>query len=239
MNADEPLVVEVTSGRIHRGGDELNLSSKTIELLTALAVEARPVARDILLARLWPDQGSDSTRNALKMCVHRARRQVGDKHAVLVGHGLYRLGDRVITDIARVAAISDAMRDRRAEVRSEARLIFNSLRAGRPSTFAHWEWFAPFEQRLEAITADLGLSLARAALEVGDVESSLAYASALADLDPCDEAATEIMIRAHLKRGERPLAISKFRRLARSLRDELDVEPSYALRALLERQYYV
>jgi DNA-binding SARP family transcriptional activator len=223
--------IEVATGRLCRDGEPLKLSFKTLELLIALAVESRPLAKEILLERLWPDQPRASAQNALKMLVHRTRRHAGDPQLVIVKNGMYELGSHVTTDVRLMRHVLAAPHERP----DNATELLDALLEGRPSAFAAWDWFAPFEQQLLGITADLGLALGREALQNGNVDRALFYSQALVQLDPCDEAATELLIRAHLARGERHLAISKYRRLERSLKRELDAQPSFSVEELLKR----
>lgn len=227
--APPALNVELASGRIHRGGKELKLSLKTTELLIALASEGKPMSRDALVEKLWSDQPADSARSALKMAVHRARHQIGDQDAIISVQGCYALGEKVCTDAARLFG-----RDLPDSDRTDIERLFDSLRAGRPAHFAGWDWFLPFEEALIALTTELGLSLATRAFKNGDIDKALEYASVLTTMDACNESATELIIRAHLERGERGLAVSRYQRLIHSLRRELDVAPSETIRTLFD-----
>ena len=222
-HAPSGLRVEVASGRILRDGKPVEATLKTHELLVALAAEGHPVPRETLLERLWPDQSAEDARNALKMCVYRARQQLDDAEIVTVRGGLYELGPHVQTDIHHLFDDTGADREQ----------LFEALSAGRPSLAVTWPWFAAIESRLVARTAELGLALATDALKAGEIERALRIASILTTLDPCDELATELAIRVHLQRGERGSAVNVYRRLLRSLKDELDVEPSESIRNLL------
>lgn len=235
LNGDEthsqgPAIrIEVATGRVCKDGKPQKISFKTLELLIALAVEARPLAKEILLERLWPEQPSASAQNTLKMLVHRARQHIGDPQLVVVKNGMYELGRHVATDVRVMRGIRNTPHTRL----EEATELLEVLLEGRPSAFAAWDWFAPFEQQLLGITADLGVALGREALQSGNIDRALFYSQALVQLDPCDEAATELLIRAHLARGERHLAISKYRRFARSLKRELDAQPSFSVEDLM------
>ncbi len=219
-----PLAIEIATGRIRRDGETLSLSLKTSELVMALAAAGRPVARDVVVEQLWPEQEPEKARSALKMAVHRARQQIGEPDAILVERGMYALASHIKTDVHLLRG--DAARGNLLQ-------LFEQLSHGRPSHFTAWSWFHQYEDRLIALTTRLGLQLAGEALSAGDVDMALRYASVITNMDPCDETAAEVAIRAHLERGDRNQAISQYRRLLRSLREELDVEPSDAVRRLL------
>lgn len=220
------LFIQTACGRVLRGAQEIKLSLKSLELLMALAVETRPVPRDIVLSRLWPEQPVGAAYSALKMCVHRTRQQIGDAHAIEVENGVFRLGSAVSTDAQLLFAPGPPIGIQ------EQQQLLDSLLAGRPAVFSNWDWFAAFEEKFVGATRTLGISLSREALEGGEVDRALTYARALAHIDPCDEDATELLIRAHIERGERGAALAEFRRFTRSLKHELDLEPSPALREL-------
>lgn len=223
--ADEYIFVEVARGRVSKGDRELQLSLKSLELVMALAVSGAPVTRDVLFEQLWPGQATDAARSALKMAVHRTRQQLGDPDAIVVRQGMYALGGAVVTDARALFG-----EERNGE---DPHTTFERLSGGRPSIFTTWEWFRSYEERLISRSTKIGLSLAMDAFARGDTASALHYASLLTNLDPCDETATELAIRAHLQLGERSLAISRYRQLLRALKNELDVEPSESIRTLL------
>lgn len=217
--------IEIANGHVYRDDAEISLSRKNLELCMLLAVEGKPLSRDAIFARLWPDQAPDATYSTLKMCVHRTRQQLGAQDAILAQRGCYTFNPDVSTD-ARM--LLDSM------AKAEPAAVFEMLRRGRPSEFAAWDWFIPVEERLIATTIDLGLELASRALNEGAVEKALEYAALLTNIDPTSEEATEVLIRAHLERGERSLAISRYQRLLRSLKGEMQAEPSLHIQRLMQ-----
>ncbi len=90
------------------------------------------------------------------------------------------------------------------------------------------------ESRLRATTHALGAFLADHALLMSDHVRALAIAESLVRLDPLDERAWEIAIRAHLAAGDPGHAMREYRRYAALLSSELDVEPPADLKRLLE-----
>jgi DNA-binding SARP family transcriptional activator len=224
IGAKSTIRIEIASGHVYRDDAEVSLSRKNLELCMLLAVEGKPLSRDAIFSRLWPEQAPDATYSTLKMCVHRTRQQLGVPDAIVAQRGCYALAGDVATD-ARML-LDQA-------VKSDPAAVFDMLRRGRPSEFAAWDWFLPIEERLIATTIDLGLELASRALNEGMVEKALEYAALLTNIDPTSEEATEVLIRAHLQRGERSLAISRYQRLLRSLKSEMQAEPSLHIQSLV------
>jgi DNA-binding SARP family transcriptional activator len=107
------------------------------------------------------------------------------------------------------------------------------LREDRAGALEQWEWFAPAVQRMNDLRTMIAHRLASDALERGDPDAALAYASDVISYDPCDEPAREMVIRAHLALGDRAAALRTYRQYRDVLKSELQVEPSATLSALV------
>ena len=233
---DAPLVISLADGTVSRGDEPVEVSDGVLALLAALAVEPH-VTRDRLIDRLWPDLPDDSAYNALKMCVHRARRQLGDPAAIVITRGGYALAREIRVDFR---VLQHALeRHEAGDVIPEAELselgaTFARLARGRPAAFANWEWFEPVEKTLVAATHELGAVLGERALRAGEHVLALAIAHALIRLDPLDERARRVAIGAHLAADDRGAAVLEYRGYKAVLHAELDVEPSSDLKRLLD-----
>ncbi len=86
----------------------------------------------------------------------------------------------------------------------------------------------------KSATHEVGAFIAAQALRHGDHVRALAIAQMLTKLDPLDEGARRVAIRAHLAANDRGAAILEYRSYRALLHDELDVEPSSDLKQLLE-----
>lgn len=232
--ADAPLVVVLADGTLSRGEERIDVSEGVLALIVALAIETQPVGRERLVDRVWPDLHDESAYNALKMCVHRTRQQLGDPGAIVVTRGGYTLAPEIEIDLRAIEAALERIR-RNADVQEpELEAMFERLARGRPAFFANWEWFEPVERILETATHELGAFIAASALVQGDHVRALAIAQMLTKLDPLDEGARRVAIRAHLAANDRGAAILEYRSYRVLLRTELDVEPSPDLKQLLE-----
>ena len=233
---DAPLLISLADGAVWRGEERIDVSEGVLALLLALAVDSHSVTRDRLVDRLWPDLQDESAYNALKMCVHRARQQLGAPGAIVVSRGGYALAPEVEVDLRWLQRTLDRMRRDTLAPEDAARLatVFESLVRGRPAAFADWEWFEPVEQTLEAAAHEVGAFIAARALAEGDHVRALGIAQALTKLDPLDESARQIAISAHIAANDRSAAILDYRAYKALLRSELDVEPSAELKQLLD-----
>jgi len=170
------------------------------------------------------------------MSVYRARKQLGAAAAIRTTERGYRISEDAVVDTRFLPQIVRAIRTRSIPKAIEARLdtIFQQLVTGRPAAYEPWEWFAPFERELCDAAREIGLYLANRALREGSPERALEIARALATLDPLDETAYELEIRVHLARGDRASALQTYRRYAQDLQAKHGMEPSPALRSLVD-----
>lgn len=230
------IQLDVVSGKVFVDGAEAAVRGSALALVVALACEPRDVSTETLSQRLYPGTAREQAYDALKMCVYRARKQLGGPGAIETTERGYRLADDVIVDIRFLNQIVRAIRSRSIAKAIEMRLdaIFEQLVGGRPAAYATWEWFAPLERTLCEAAREIGLYLADRALRAGDSERALQLARRLTEMDPLDETAHELAIRVHLARGDRASALQRFRRYADDLQAQHGMEPSPALRALVE-----
>lgn len=228
--------VDVMTGKIHKDGEEVSIRGTALALIVSLATEARDTSTEVLCERLYPGISGDQAYSALKMCVSRSRKQIGLRSVIETTERGYRLSENVVLDIRFLPQIVRAVRTRSVAKAIETRLaaIFEQLAGGRPAAYAGWEWFAPVERTLRSSAREIGMYLAERALRDADTERVLDIAQQLAALDPLDETAHELAIRVHLTRGDRASALHTYRRYAEDLHAQHGMEPSPALRAMVE-----
>ncbi|HKU68011.1 MAG TPA: BTAD domain-containing putative transcriptional regulator [Candidatus Baltobacteraceae bacterium] len=228
--------IEIVTGKISKDGGDLPMRGASLELLVALAAEGREVSVDVLCERLYPGLPREQAYGALKMCVYRARKHLSAPGAIGTTERGYRLAEDIVVDTRFLPQIVRAIRTRSVAKAIEARLesIFEQLVRGRPAAYESWEWFVPFERDLCNAAREIGLDLANRALREGAPDRALEIARALAALDPLDETAYELEIRVHLARGDRASALQTYRRYAGDLQEKHGMEPSPALRLLVD-----
>jgi LuxR family transcriptional regulator, maltose regulon positive regulatory protein len=82
---------------------------KPLSLLKAMLVSRNGVEIDVLLDRYWPDLDGDAARNAFDLAVHRLRKFLKHKNAVVVSQGRLLLNDRAVwVDAFVLAGLGDA-----------------------------------------------------------------------------------------------------------------------------------
>jgi DNA-binding SARP family transcriptional activator len=221
---------------VRRADVPISISEGGWGLLLSLALQRRPVHRDVLCDRLWPAMSLEAGYNALKMCVRRTRLQLESPDAIVSTQGGYALADWVRVDLAEIEQLEAAIGagSLKSESLPVVRAYFNGMRHGRPANFASLEWFSATEQRLESICRRFGEFLAQSAIHGKDYPAALEIAEYLIALDPLDESARKLKIMAHVAANDAATAKRELRQYAKILKQELDVEPSRELIALIK-----
>ncbi len=229
----------VLDGNVLSGSEQLPLRERELELVIALALERRPLTREALVSRLWPDVSSDEANAALRTAVYRLRKQLRDPAAVVSTAAGYRIAETIPVDLLeaeqfvagarRLGALSDRERTRLTT-------LFETLSGGLPTVYARWEWFAAYEQRPRDLLHDVGVVLAEDDLRRDDADAALARAEMLLRADPLDEPANEIVIRAHVAAGRKSEALRRYRRYRDALQREYGAAPDAGLSRLLDER---
>lgn len=213
-----------------RGDDATELRAiltqpRPLALLTYLAL-ARPRGfqrRDTLLALLWPEQGEEAARNALRQTVHRLRKALGD--GVLDGRGSGELGlvaDRFTTDVVDFEAKLDA-----GDAAAALDLYRGDLLPGfHISDAPEFErWLDTERDRLKRRAISAAWGLADAASHDGRPADAGFWARRAAELTPDDEATAQRLIRTLCASGDRSGALRAYESFVRRLGED-DDEPS-------------
>ena len=227
----------VLEGSVLDGTERLPLRERELELVLALALERRPLTREALVSRLWPNVAQDEANAALRTAVYRLRKQLRHPSAVVSTAAGYHLAATIPVDLHEAEQfVAGARRLGALNDRERARLtsLLDRLSDGLPTIYARWDWFAPYEQRTRDLLHDAGVALANDDLRRGETGAALARAETLLRADPLDEPANEIAIRAHVAAGRKSEALRRYRRYRDALHREYGVAPDAELTSLLE-----
>ncbi len=228
---DETITIDIVRGGVTaRDGSHLRVAERTLALLALLVTEGGTVRRERAIDLLWPNLEPLAASNALKACLHRTRRQLGDARAVELSESELRLGGMCCSnyrDILDLAEHGDPIGD------VERMTAVLDAIAGESWSWAPWEWFEERVRRLREAARSMGAALLTAEMDGNDAPAAMATARAMVELEPFDELPRAAIVRAHLAMGNRPLAIEEMRRYEQLLKDELGVELPGELTALL------
>ena len=196
-------------------------NGKSATLLSALAVRERQWApRETLLDRLWPDATAERSIHSLNSLVHGLRQALGaaieGEPPVVYSAGGYQLNA--------AAGVGTDIVEFDAQARHGSRLAEAGDRTG---AVAAWlraigmyqgdlaeagDLHAVVErERLRAVYLTLLSRVADHRYDRGDHPDALAYAMRLLAHDPCREDAHRLVMRCHVRLGERAQALRQFR----------------------------
>jgi DNA-binding SARP family transcriptional activator len=161
---------------------------------------------------------------------------LGSDEAIVRGKDGYALHDDVRVDLWEIERAIVLLRSRPALADSERKLLeslYEKLRERRPERMLQWEWFESTERRINELRLEVAQRLANDALSHGNARHALELAEEMIGYDPCDEAARQIAITAHLAVGDRGAAMRQYRQYRDTLLAELQCEPSDSIKRLV------
>lgn len=211
-------------------------TGKTRDLLRLLAFgDGRPLRPDSLAELLWPDVASHRARNRLRTAVSQIRVTLGDQSVERHPDG-YLLKDAVLDahQFATLATLTDLAMDRR-DYAAVLRLIRAAERLYRDDFHADDDdspWALAERTRLQHLRRSMVGEAAEAALHEDHPREALSFATLAVELDPMNETALRLLMRAHAARGEVAAALRDFEEYRTRLAEELGVDPSPETRAL-------
>jgi DNA-binding SARP family transcriptional activator len=231
--ASDGLTVCVATGELRRGGENVKVSEGTLQLLLFLAVRG-PSNREPIVDSLWPDLDGDAGNNALKICVHRVREQLGDAASISVAKSTYSLGKKVESSypaIQRLVAV--AAQPLSEEAAPEFSATFDRLTRGLIAGWPPWEWYRPITRSLIDAMNALGAALALYELERGNPQLALQIARRMIGVDSVDESARALAIRAYRDMQNPAAALAEYNEYRFLLKRDVGTEPSEDLRGAL------
>ena len=211
-------------------------TGKTRDLLRLLALgNGRPLRADRLVELLWPDVPTDRARNSLRTAVSQIRVTLRDdslerhadsyllKDAMLDAHQFAAMAARVglALDAGNHAAVLPI-------TRAAERLYRDDFHADDDDS----SWAEAERTRLQHLRRAMARDAAEAALRGGKRRSALSFAKLAVELDPMNETAHRLLMRAHAALGEIAAALRDYEDYRSRLAEELGVDPSPETRAL-------
>jgi DNA-binding SARP family transcriptional activator len=214
---------------LRRAGQGVPVPMTVQRVLVFLALHDRPVPRSQVAGTLWLDASEQRATASLRSALWRLRRP-GDP-LVEASQNHLRLAAGVTVDYREVVGYARALLD---EANGGAALERNAGCLSRELLPGWWEDWVLVERerfrqlRLHALEACCR-RLARAGRFAQAVEAGLAAVA----LEPLRESAHRLLISVYLAEGNRAEAVRQYQAYRRLLRDELALEPSPQVQAIL------
>jgi SARP family transcriptional regulator, regulator of embCAB operon len=224
--------IEVRHGGAQAGPDDLG-GRKPKQVLEILAIaRGHPVAKDILIDRLWPDRQPSHPVAALENHVWVLRRRlasVADQPSPVASaaSAAYRLDTQLVTLDIDVFdhLVEEAARAHPAAARRMSEAALALVRGDLLEDEPYADWAAPLRDRYRTDVHRVLLDAADAALRDGDPRVAVVRARQAMDLDPLSDRGCQLAMLALAGLGERQQALRTFETFRGRLRADLDLEP--------------
>ncbi len=207
---------------------------KPFDLLKNLLVQREGVESSLLMERLWPDLDGDSARNALDLALHRLRKLLRHKDAVILDQGRIQLDrEQVWVDaftLMRLCEAGHAEQDLESEVEQLLQLYSGAFL---PDQDQPWT-FAVRERLRSMFIRRVGV-LARSLEEERRWAPLTDLYRRAVEVDPVAEEFYRGLIHCYSAQGRIAEARATYLRCKESLNRLLGVEPSAPTREVLSR----
>ena len=220
----------------------LGRSSRSIALLGFLAVHAdAPQPRQRLAGILWPDSTEQQARTNLRRELHHLRGLLGDDPSLVVEPAtlMWREWPTCRVDVCvfyrerQLALQALAAGDRHAMLEHGAAAVEEYRGDLLPGMYD--DWVLAERETLRRQCVELCDHLVAGWRGVDDLSKAVEYGRLRLRLEPLEELGYRTLIGLQADAGDRAGAISTFHKCAQILDHELQVKPSQATEALVER----
>jgi DNA-binding SARP family transcriptional activator len=221
----------ITGAKPRRG----RLRTATEQLLIYLVLHPDGARSEELIEAIWPGKDPHKTKPRLWQSAADARKVIGDT--------LARDGDRYQLDRTRLRIDFDELEDLLAQARrtedpaTQQQLLEQalSLFRGEPLSGTDYPWADPDIRHLDACLVDLLQRNGSARLAAGDARGALQAAERGLALDEYNEALWRLALQAEHALGLRESVTRRYRELARTLDEQLGLQPSQETRMTYRR----
>lgn len=189
-------------------------------LFAFLAAQERPVQEDVILDQFWPEQ-ADNARRRLSGALSSIRRTLGTKtDPILRARDRYSLNPKL--------EVWHDLREFQRCHREGDYAGMTALHVGPYLEGCYMDWALALRRELEEQVTAAWLKLASAWVET-EPERALEATTQVLRLDPLEQGAWLIQLKALVKAGHPEKAVRSFQKCQDALKRELGVEPSIEL----------
>lgn len=206
---------------------------RRLALLAMLAVARdRGISRDKAISYLWPEHDTARARHALSQLLYSIRRDLGEE---CIQAGVDDLRLNVASVATDVDAFERAQRvgDQDAAVSLYKGPFLDGFFIAESPTFE--EWASAERRRLAAAFVDVLEAQAKAATARGDMRRASEWRLQRLQLEPLNSQLVIELMKAVEAAGDRAEAIRHGRRYVELLRDEMGLEASTVIQAMIAR----
>jgi DNA-binding SARP family transcriptional activator len=236
---DHRIEINIFRGTALRAGRQITLTDGEFSVVAVMAMNRQGHSSDEWCDKLWPERDVQSAVRLLRVYIHRLRAKFGSDRIIDKDGNGYRLGRDVCVDLHTLEAMArehyaGTLRLEEAQLRTVQR-AFDGFKERRYRRLAGLERYGELERRLIATGVELARMLVHDAFSQEDGPRALGIAEHLVTLDPYDDVAAELLMRAQVRLGRYDAAQRHFRTFCRTMRDELGLAPPHHLSRLLQQ----
>src|SRR5262249_1458676 len=198
-------------------------------LLAFLALHRHPLMRVYVAGTLWIDSSERHANACLRTTLWRLR-QPPDRRLVVASFSHVALAPEVSVDVTELYAVARRVLNTSVGV---LRVLHRLRTAGDVLPDSYEDWVIIERERFRQVRLHALEALSDALLAAGAHYGAIEAGLAAVEAEPLRESAHRAVIRAHLAEGNRSDAIRQYRIYRRSLADQLGLEPSEAMQALV------
>jgi DNA-binding SARP family transcriptional activator len=208
----------------------------------------RPVARELLMDRFWPEATPQAARNSLHVAVHALRRTLATAHGgcdfdfVQHHQGCYALNPALRVWIDVEAFLGHCAAARAADARGDRTTACEAFRAAQaihqqPLLIEdrYDDWLAVQRESLQQSCLGALRWLREHHAERGEWEACIAATNGMLGVDRCDEEAYRMLMRCQARLGRVNLALRQYHVCVEALSKDLSLIPSAETVALFQR----
>ncbi len=197
------------------------------------------VCRDVLMDVFWPKSMRESARNSLNVAIHGLRKRFQQfdpkKEYIVFSNESYSINPEIEiwTDVSEFANLwMRAQSIERSQGLEAAAVFYDQVASMYDGDFMsdelYEDWSTLERENLKEIFLVALEKISECRLRAGSLEETISICKAILERDGCREEIYRRLMCCYQKAGRRDKALCAYRQCVRSLKIELDVEPSAA-----------
>ncbi len=205
----------------------------------------RPVPREVLMERFWPEAAPEAARNSLNVAVHHARqafRALTEAPIILYKDGAYSLNPDLRLWVDFVSFERHVQHARKLEAEGlpgEACAAYEAALGLYQDDFLvdepYEEWTVLTRERLRIMYLDAVDRLSQLYMSQGRYGPAASLCQLILAQDNCREDAHARLMRCYSRQGQLALAIRQYQVCVQTLATELNIAPSPMIETLYEQ----
>ena len=203
-----------------------------------------PIHREQLMEAFWPDDGPEAARRNLYQAIYMIRKALShdsDEQAILCEDGRYLINPDLFVWMDSEAFLGHYQNGRGYEKEHQLQLAIAEFEAADSlyqgaylAEDIYEDWPVSYRENLKLAHLEILDKLSKHYWESGNYPMCITYCRKILGEDNCREDAHRRLMMAHVRQGQRHLALRQYHRCVEALAQELEVEPMPATNELYQ-----